>query len=361
MRYKNTIRNLCVIGATALALSACTTSEDNPIESIQSVEPSENPSGNGDAIPDGPSKVDSIKEVDPNSGDTVVVPIVTDPYIDSLIGEITEAGDTVWVQDTTYVPRDTLVRWVGNSALRITEVVSINLDWLDEDGDDPAWVEIYNAGNEVADLKGYYLVESLDKTRKWAFGNEVVKPHSFRNVFISRKDIPKASEAKDVENRHFRTHTNWKLDKNGGTIYLIDKTYGIRDSVKFPVLEAGMSWGRIDGGSWKFMEKPTPEAPNTEAEAYTGIVGSLVLARSTVGIFGIAVIALINLPSCLQLVFWIFALRLSAAVGELFNQETAAKLLHAIGSAITLLNGVLLFNAVLFIISTALILIIKAG
>lgn len=97
------------------------------------------------------------------------------------------------------------------------------------------------------------------------------------------------------------------------------------------------------------------------SEAYSGVVGSLVLARSTVGIFGIAAIALINLPSCIQLLFWIFALRLGAAAGELFGQQGTADILKSIASAITLLNVVLLFNAVLFIISTALILLIKAG
>lgn len=284
MRYKNTIRNLCVIGAAALALTACSSSDDDPVEVIQSLDSS----GSTSVIPDVPAKVDSITEVDAN-GDTVVVPVVSDPMVDSLIGEITETGDTIWAVDTIYVPRDTLVRWVGNSALRITEVVSVNLDWLDEDGDDPAWVEIYNAGDEVADLKGYYLVESLDKTRKWAFGNEVIKPKSFRNVFISKKNIPKASEAADVGDRHYRTHTNWKLDKNGGTIYLIDKYYGVRDSVKFPVLEAGMSWGRVDGGSWRYMNKPTPEAPNTEAEDYVGIVPKFNFDGAKAGFYNSAI------------------------------------------------------------------------
>ena len=55
------------------------------------------------------------------------------------------------------------------------------------------------------------------------------------------------------------------------------------------------------------------------------------------------------------------ALKLSAAIGELFNQQGIAELLKALASSITLLNVVLLFNAVLFIISTALILVIKAG
>ena len=70
---------------------------------------------------------------------------------------------------------------------------------------------------------------------------------------------------------------------------------------------------------------------------------------------------MINLPSCLQLLFWIFALKFAAAVGELFDQNNISALLRALASSLTLLNVVLLFNAVLFIISTALILVIKAG
>lgn len=108
------------------------------------------------------------------------------------------------------------------------------------------------------------------------------------------------------------------------------------------------------------ISSAVPVVGGALSEAYSGIIGSLVLARSTVGVFGIAAIALINLPSCAQLVFWTFALRLSAAVGELFGQQSTSALLKSVASAITLLNAVLIFNAVLFIISTALILTIKA-
>lgn len=109
------------------------------------------------------------------------------------------------------------------------------------------------------------------------------------------------------------------------------------------------------------ISSAVPVVGGALSEAYSGIIGSLVLVKSTIGIFGIAAIALINLPSCMQLVFWIFALKASAAVGELFNQQSISDLLNALASSITLLNVVLLFNAVLFIISTALILVIKAG
>lgn len=255
------------VGVSVCGLIACGNGDNSTME----VDPIADGSSSS-VLLDVPSITSTSVVVDPQTGEEVHVTDTLDPEIVARIKDINEAGDTIWQYDTVFVPRDTLVRWVGNSALRITEVVSINLDWLDEDGDDPAWVEIYNAGDSVADLNGYYLVESLDKTRKWAFGNEIIRPKSFRNVFISKKNIPKASEAKDVDNRHYRTHTNWRLDKNGGTIYLIDKFYGVRDTVQFPVLEPGVSWGRVDGGGWRYMEKPTPEAPNTEAEAYQGVV-----------------------------------------------------------------------------------------
>ena len=272
-----------IVGVAVGSLFACGTGETEEVTQPTS-------SASAQVPVDVPPKVDTTEVRDPQTGEVTKVVDTLDPRIDTTIIHIDpETNDTIRQIDTVFIPRDTLVRWVGNSALRITEVVSINLNWLDEDGDDPAWVEIYNAGDEVADLNGYYLVESLDKTRKWAFSNEVVKPKSFRNVFISKKNIPKASEAKDVGDRHYRTHTNWKLDKNGGTIYLIDKYYQIRDSVQFPVLEPGMSWGRVDGGVWRFMEKPTPEAPNTEAEAYQGVVPKFDFGSAKAGFYNSAV------------------------------------------------------------------------
>lgn len=286
MRYFKMIRNLMTVGAVAGFLLACGDSESEDVTQPTSSDSNlpSNPSNpnNPDNLP---PRIDTTEVVDPKTGEVNKVVEIKDPEVHSTIEDITEQGDTIWKTEIVYIPRDTVVHWVGKSALRITEVVSVNLDWLDEDGDDPAWVEIYNAGDEVADLNGYYLVESYDKTRKWAFSNEVIRPKSFRNVFISKKNIPKASEAKDVGDRHYRTHTNWKLDKNGGSIYLIDKYYQVRDTVQFPVLEPGMSWGRIDGGLWRYMSKPTPEAPNTEADAYQGVVPKFDFGSAKAGFY----------------------------------------------------------------------------
>ncbi|MBQ8784374.1 MAG: hypothetical protein IJZ57_11450 [Clostridia bacterium] len=107
------------------------------------------------------------------------------------------------------------------------------------------------------------------------------------------------------------------------------------------------------------ISSAVPVVGGAVSEAYSGILGSLVLVRSTVGIFGIAVIAVITAPAMIQLLFWIFALKIGAATGEVFMQDDVSRLLKALSSAATLLNVVLLFNAVLFIISMALILAIR--
>ena len=166
---------------------------------------------------------------------------------------ITESGDTIYVKDTVTVYPDTSLRWVGNSAVVITEIASLNLDWLDLDGDDPSWVEVYNAGTVSANLKGWALVENLKEPKKWVFGDEVVAAKSFRTVFCDKKNIPSVLGNDTTVNKqvlHRRTHTNWKMDKSGGTIYLVDPSNGIRDSVAYPELAGGISWGIVDGGDW---------------------------------------------------------------------------------------------------------------
>lgn len=97
------------------------------------------------------------------------------------------------------------------------------------------------------------------------------------------------------------------------------------------------------------------------SEAYSGVLGNIMLAKSTIGVFGLCSIALIVLPSCIQLVFWIFSLKLSAGIAEMFELKGIVSLLKSVSSSLVLLNVVIVFVAVLFIISISLILILKAG
>lgn len=109
------------------------------------------------------------------------------------------------------------------------------------------------------------------------------------------------------------------------------------------------------------ISSAVPVVGGALSEAYSGIMGSIVIVRSTVGIIGICIIALINLPSLIQLLFWIFALRFAAASADLFEQKAISAFLRALASSLTLLNVVLLFVAVLFILSTALLISLRTG
>ncbi|WP_298771392.1 CotH kinase family protein [uncultured Fibrobacter sp.] len=239
-------------------------------------------------------RIDTTMVIDTVTGDTTYRFDTTHSKIDTILTIDTITGDTIRKIDTVYVPADTTVHWVGNSALVITEISPVNLDWLDENGDDPGWVEIYNAGNEPANLKGYSLVENRGESRKWVFGDELIAAKSFRIVFCDKKNIPTVT-AQDGNGMHARTHTNWKLEKSGGTIYLIDPFYGIRDSVNYPELQPGISWGIVDGGDWKFFAEATPEQPNNIKTAYDGMAPTFSFTGSQGGFYSNEVV--LNPPS----------------------------------------------------------------
>ena len=271
-RKMNGLALLSGLGLVFTGIMACST------EDTTSTREHENPL---------PSKVESTVVIDSNGNQTTVYDTIPQ-YLDSSKTIDPVTGDTVYKYDTTFVPTDTTVHWVGNSALLITEISPVNLDWLDENGDDPGWVEIYNAGTETANLKGYSLVENLEKPKKWVFGEEMIKPKEFRIVFCDKNDV-NAVPPDDNTTLHTRTHTNWKLNKDSGTVYLIDQYYGIRDSVKYPKIGTGLSYGIVDGGAWKFFDKPTPEEANIKSTAYDGVAPKFTFSGSQGGFYNDAV------------------------------------------------------------------------
>ena len=95
-----------------------------------------------------PARVDTVIKIDPVTGDTSKEVVETPQTLDSTRQIDPVTGDTFYRYDTTYVPADTTLRVVGNSALLITEISPMNLDWLDENGGDPGWVELYNARSD---------------------------------------------------------------------------------------------------------------------------------------------------------------------------------------------------------------------
>ena len=73
--------------------------------------------------------------------------------------------------------------------IQLNEIVSTNtISLIDEDGDSPDWIEIYNPSESSVQLKGYGLYDDLDEPFDWVFPKYELNPHSFLVLFASGKD-----------------------------------------------------------------------------------------------------------------------------------------------------------------------------
>ncbi|MBN1126310.1 MAG: lamin tail domain-containing protein [Sedimentisphaerales bacterium] len=131
-------------------------------------------------------------------------------------GWITPADQIVQVlSDTTSTGTGTYIQEQPAAPLLISEFCTDNDtkgtadEFLDEDGDDSDWIEIYNPTSEAVSLLNWSLRDSEDT---WIFPDVAIGSGEFLVVFASNKDrrVP-GSEL----------HTNFKLAKEGEYLGLI--------------------------------------------------------------------------------------------------------------------------------------------
>ena len=74
--------------------------------------------------------------------------------------------------------------------LRLNEVMSSNVEFLmDNDGDAPDWIELFNTGANDINLKGYGLSDKKSEPFKWIFPEYTIRENEFLLVFASGKDM----------------------------------------------------------------------------------------------------------------------------------------------------------------------------
>lgn len=169
--------------------------------------------------------------------------------------------------------------WQGNSTILINEILPGNIDWLDDQGNDPGWVELYNSSAEPVSLRGLALVKETSRPRKWVFGDDTIPAKGFRIVFASKRDLPTPLAGDDSDSLHFRSHTSWKLKDSGGSLFLVGENCGVLDSISYPALDGGISWGKTPEG-WKYFATPTPEKDNAKSDGFEGFVSTPVFESS---------------------------------------------------------------------------------
>lgn len=97
------------------------------------------------------------------------------------------------------------------------------------------------------------------------------------------------------------------------------------------------------------------------SDAYSSIIGSVALLKSTVGVFGVIAVVLMDLPVILQLTARILLLKLLGVLSSSMGDDASGEVLETLSSALTVINAAIIFTAALFIISTGIVISVKAG
>lgn len=137
----------------------------------------------------------------------------------------------------------------------INEIMQSNVDVLFADKEFPdSWVEIYNAGTEAVDLKGYKIGTSEKIKKAYEIPSSLVVPAKGHGVIY----CDKTGEG---------LHTDFRLESTkAGSVYLFAPSGEVAAQLDFDKMPApNVGYGReSDGGErWGYMVTPTPGAKNS--------------------------------------------------------------------------------------------------
>lgn len=144
----------------------------------------------------------------------------------------------------------------GN-AVRINEILTSNTctNLEPKSNNFVEWIELYNAGEQPADLTGLYLTDDLAQPARWRITSDtpsgnVIAPKGYRVIW--------------TDGLNQNGHANFKLDRDGEAVGLFDSNRNRIDSIQFPAQRADVSYGRQPdaGGDWIFFAEPTPGKAN---------------------------------------------------------------------------------------------------
>ncbi len=160
----------------------------------------------------------------------------------------------------------------------ISELMASNRATVDDgNGRSSDWIEIYNRGDETADLSGWYLTDDLDNLDRWRFPDVQIEPDEYRIVF--------ASGYNQVDQDGF-LHTNFKLSSRGETLALVSPNESIAQQIKFPKQYTDVSFGFAssqDLDRTGYMSPATPGSQNSTARP--GVTESTVAMSKDSGVF----------------------------------------------------------------------------
>jgi hypothetical protein len=121
-------------------------------------------------------------------------------------------------------------------SLLITEVMSNNRGGVrDQFYQLSDWIEITNVGDTSVELYNIYLTDNIKNMKQWKVPVVMLQPNESLTIFASGQDLRAFDEP---------IHANFKINKNGEQLYLMNGVGQILDTIRIPELSPNISWGR---------------------------------------------------------------------------------------------------------------------
>ena len=119
-----------------------------------------------------------------------------------------------------------------------------------------SWIELYNPTEQAVNLSGMYLSDDGANLKRWQMPNDVgtIPSKGYLVVWMGSNDL-KSNQAP------------FKLDCDGGTVYLSDQNGSLVTSQEYPAAMSRTSWARksVDSEAWGWTADVTPGASNATA------------------------------------------------------------------------------------------------
>jgi len=147
---------------------------------------------------------------------------------------------------------------VGQQIL-INEFMSSNDTTIEDSfGNNSDWIELFNNSNSSINLEGFFLSDDKNDLEKWTFPSIEIPAKGFLLIFASGENLHNLIEL----------HTNFKISKDGESLYLSNQNKQIIDSTISISLESDNSYGRfIDGNlDWIVFDFSTPGESNSKSK-----------------------------------------------------------------------------------------------
>ncbi len=152
--------------------------------------------------------------------------------------------------------------------LVVSEILASNRTGItDQDGERSDWFEVWNRGTETVSAAGWSVSDDPDVPAKWIFPAVDIAPGDYIVVFASGKDRRDATD---------ELHTSFRLSTEGEYFALFSPDEPRRAvtefSPQFPDQRSDIAYGQTALGEARYLDPPTPGAPNSAATALEGKV-----------------------------------------------------------------------------------------